>query len=189
MMIRMRRRERTGQRGFTLIELIVVTSVVAVTAGVLLDRILHLQEMAERVAMQQTVRALRVSLQLQAANLIVKDRLEELPALAKQNPMKWLAQSPDNYAGEFISAGKENVAPGQWYFNPESKKLIYLVHNGMNFRPESVNPKQVIYQARLLRSESETGGDGAGAIEGVVLEEVNAYEWFEKSFSLETLQK
>lgn len=169
---------RAAARGFTLIELVVVTSVVAVTAGVLLERILYYQEMAERVAMQQTVRALRISLQLQVANLIVKNRVDELPRLAAQNPMKWLAQPPDNYAGEFVSIEKGNVVSGHWYFNPESKNLIYLVHNGSNFRSETVNPKQVIFKARMVRSETEQASDGERLIEGVVLEQINAFEWF-----------
>lgn len=169
---------KSAKRGFTLIELVVVTSVVAVTAGVLLERVLYYQEMAERVAMQQTVRALRISLHLQVANLIAKNRLEELPRLADQNPMRWLAQAPDNYGGEVVSIGKENVVSGQWYFNSQSKNLIYLVHNGSNFRSESVNPKQVIFRARMVRSEYEKGPEGEGLVEGVILEQVNFYEWF-----------
>lgn len=188
-MTRMRTRLHAVQGGFTLFELIVVTSAVALMSGILLDRLLLYQEMAERVSMQQTVRALRISLHLQSVNLIVKNRLDALPRLAEQNPMEWLAQPPDNYAGEFVSIGQGSVAPGQWYFNPESKKLIYLVHNGSRFRSENVHPKQVIFQARVLRSESEKGEDGAGAIEGVVLEEVNAYEWFKQSFSLGAVEQ
>lgn len=176
-------------RGFTLIELVVVTSVVAVTAAILLDRILYYQEMAEKVAMQQVVRSLRVSLQLQVVNLIAKNRLDELPKLADQNPMKWLAQPPDNYAGEFISTRKLSVATGHWFFDPESKKLFYLVHKGANFRSENNGPKQVVFQARVLRSETEPGADGMGAIEGVVLEQVNAFEWFKQSLSLEMVEK
>jgi type II secretory pathway pseudopilin PulG len=172
---------RRSAHGFTLIELIVVTSTVALMSGILLERVLFYQEMAERVSMQQIVRTLRISLQLQAANLIAKNRLDELPNLAQQNPMRWLAQKPENYGGEIVSIGQNNVVSGNWYFIPESKKLIYLVHNGGTFRSESVNPKQVIYEIRLLRSETETGGGGEGAIEGVVLEQVNSYEWFKQS--------
>src|SRR5690606_1097193 len=116
------------------------TSVVAVTATVLLDRFLYYQEMAEKVSMQQVVRTLRISLQLQVANLIAKNRIDELPKLAQQNPMKWLAQPPDNYAGEFVSTRKLSVVTGQWFFDPESKKLFYLVHNGTNFRSENNGP-------------------------------------------------
>lgn len=180
---------RRPPRGFTLLELIAVTSAVALMSGILLDRILVYQEMAERVSMQQVVRSLRISLQLQVANLIAKNRIEALPKLAEQNPMVWLAQPPDNYAGEFVSARQGSVAPGQWYFNLESRKLIYLVHNGTHFRSESIGPKQVVFQARVIRSKSEKGEDGAGAIEGIVLEEVNAYEWFKQSFSLEAVQQ
>ena len=174
---RLRLRNAT-QRGFTLIELIVVTSAVALLAGVLLERVLAYQEMAERVAMQQTVRALRFSLQLQVANLIVKNRLHEVAELAEQNPMKWLAQPPENYAGEInVSMKKNTVVSGHWYFDSSSKKLIYLVHNGRHFRAETSDARQVEFQARLLRSDSEKGRDGKGAIEGVVLEQVNAFEW------------
>ena len=182
------RTQQASARGFTLIELLIVTCAVALTATVVLDRLLYYQEMAEKVAMQQVVRTMRISLQLQTANLIAKNRLEDIPRLAEQNPMHWLAQPPDNYAGESISMRKESVATGQWFFDVESKKLFYLVHNGANFRSENNGPKQVAYQARVLRSETEQGVDGAGAIEGVVLEQVNAFEWFKQSLSLEMVE-
>ncbi len=45
---------KAGQRGFTLFELAVVASVIAVLAVVLLGRLEGVQQEAERVAVQQT---------------------------------------------------------------------------------------------------------------------------------------
>lgn len=162
--------------GFTLIELIVVVCAVALLSGVLLNRVLFYQEMAEKVAMQQTLTAIRTSLYLQSLNLIAKKRAAELPQFAEQNPMDWLAEKPENYAGDLVSMGKENVASGHWYFDSMGKKLVYLVHNGKNFRPD-VDPKQMIYGIRILRGEAAPEGEES-TVEGVILEQLNSSTWF-----------
>lgn len=168
-------RAKLKLRGFTLIELIVVTSAVALLSAVVLDRVLLYQELAEKVSVQQAITAIRTSLHLQALNLIAKNRAEELPALAEQNPMDWLAEKPANYAGEFVSTRKNNVVSGRWYFSVDDKKLIYLVHNGKHFQPET-EPKQIIYGVKILRGKSASGEDDV--VEGVILEQLNSFSWF-----------
>jgi general secretion pathway protein G len=182
MMRRRTLRVRRKRSGFTLIELVVVIALVSVLIGVLLDRVQYYQEMAEKVAMEQTVSAIRGSLHLQVANLIVKDRADMLPALAEQNPMDWLAEKPANYAGMIISVRKDSVVSGQWYFNESDKTLIYLVHNGRHFQAGNVQPKRVVFRTKLLfgnnvprRGERQSNEP---FIEGVILEQVSTHKWF-----------
>ncbi|HVL75159.1 MAG TPA: type II secretion system protein [Noviherbaspirillum sp.] len=169
---------RSRARGFTLLELVVVTSTVALLSGVLLDRVQFYQEMAERAAMQQTAGAIRTSLYLQALNLIAKGRHNEIDELAKRNPMEALAEKPANYGGEIISVRQNNVVSGHWYFNSDDKTLIYLVHNGKHFRAEH-DPKQVVYRVRILRGERAENGSEK-PVEGVILEQVNSFSWFKQ---------
>lgn len=170
------RRGNSEESGFTLVEVLVVASTLALLAGILLNRILHYQELAEQVSVQQTISAIRTSLQLQALNLVAKGRAGEIADFANQNPMDWLAEKPPNYVGEVISNRKNSVVFGHWYFDSGEKKLVYLVHNGKRFWSES-EPKQIVYAVRVLRGEAGPGG-GKGVIEGVVLEQLNTFSWF-----------
>ena len=181
------RRLRTSRReavhaGFTLIELVIVIALVGVLIGVLLDRVRYYQEMAEKVAMEQTVGAMRSSLHLQVANLIVKNRSDLLPTLAEQNPMEWLAEKPANYGGEIISVLQDNVVSGQWYFNSGDKTLIYMVHNGRHFQAGTMTPKRVEFRAKLLLGKNVPRPGELESkerfVEGVILEQVSPHTWF-----------
>mgnify|MGYP000863720164 FL=1 len=65
---------KARQRGFTLFELAVAVSVIAVLAVVLLGRLEVVQQEAERVAVQQTLLALRAGLRMQVLELYASDR-------------------------------------------------------------------------------------------------------------------
>lgn len=167
---------RRGSQGFTLFEFVVVTSVVALLSGTFLTRYLNYQELAEKVQVEQTVSAIQISLHLQTLSLIAKNQFEELEKLSQRNPIEALAQPPSNYLGEMISTRKLNVVSGAWFFDSDEKKLIYLVHNGDNFRSDT-EPKQIQYGVRIVRGTAHAEG-GKGAIEGMTLEALNDFSWF-----------
>ncbi|MBI3229478.1 MAG: prepilin-type N-terminal cleavage/methylation domain-containing protein, partial [Burkholderiales bacterium] len=93
--------------GFTLIEVAVTVAIIAVLAGLLLDRIMFYRDQAEQVAMQQVIGNLRSALHLQLALLLARNREQELLQLSQQNPMDWLAEKPSNYFGEISNAAPE----------------------------------------------------------------------------------
>lgn len=168
---------RRRATGFTLFELVVVVIVVAIMLAIVLDRMLFYVEMAEKVAMQQTVGSIRSSLHLQTASLIAKNRANELPNFAQQNPMDWLAEKPANYVGEIDDSSRKNVASGSWFFDVKAKNLVYLVHNGKHFRSGNVEPNQVMFRVKLLLGKADPTRPDEVFVEGVVLEQVNAYSW------------
>jgi prepilin-type N-terminal cleavage/methylation domain-containing protein len=160
-------------RGFTLIELAVVASVIGVLAAVLLNRVIFYQEQAEKAAMEQTVAIIRSALQLQTAARFAKDRAGEIPRLLKQNPMDWLAEKPMNYKGEYYAPKPNDLEPGNWYYDVQSGYLIYSVRNETNFHIDAEEPNQVRFRTRLVTSLQ----DGK-VIEGTTLEPVVSYQWF-----------
>ena len=124
---------KAGQRGFTLFELAVAVSVIAVLAVLLLSRLAAIQQEAERVAVQQTVVALRAGLRMKVLELYLADRQNQLPALAGQNPIAWLAEKPANYLGEYATPDMEKLPQSHWFFDRSNAELIYILNRGNTF--------------------------------------------------------
>src|SRR5882672_459248 len=103
-------------RGFSLLELVVSLTLVAVLVGVFLDRALYYREQAEKSAMEQVAQDLRSSVNLRVAELALDNRFAELAQLPQQNPMDLLARKPQNYRGVLVGTGEQEVVTGNWYF-------------------------------------------------------------------------
>lgn len=173
------------QGGFTLLELMVVACVVAVLATMLLNRVRFYQKMAEKTAVEQTVGVLQSALQLRVASLIVNNRLSEAGDLAQQNPMLWLAQKPNNYAGEYFDQLPEGDVSGHWYFDLKERHLVYFVRNKSDthsdVKDEDAALPQLRFKTNLLLAASsfpvaERPVSGK-VVEGVVLEQIVPYVW------------
>src|SRR5689334_22551820 len=98
-------------RGFSLVELAVVVALIAVLAGLLLDRTLYYQEVAEKASMEQVAAVLRSSVNLRAAELALENRFAELDALVLKNPFDLLVRKPQNYLGVLDPAPPDGAAP------------------------------------------------------------------------------
>jgi prepilin-type N-terminal cleavage/methylation domain-containing protein len=160
-------------RGFTLIELAVVATVIGVLAAVLLNQVIFYQEQAEKAAMEQTVAIIRSALHMQTATRFAKDRAADIPRLLKQNPMDWLAEKPMNYKGEYFAPKPTDMEPGNWYYDVQSGYLIYAVRNEANFHIDAGEPNQIRFRTRLVPSLQDDK-----VIEGTTLEPVVPYRWF-----------
>jgi prepilin-type N-terminal cleavage/methylation domain-containing protein len=167
-----------NRRGFTLLELAVVVSIIGVLAAVLLNRAPFYQEQAEKVAMEQMLGTLRSAMHIQTAALFAKGRGEDIPNLLKQNPMNWLMEKPANYKGEYFAPSPQDIEPGNWYFDLQSGELIYSVYNNEHFRMENSERSEVHFRARLVTSIQENGKAADNAIEGTAFEPVVPYRWF-----------
>jgi prepilin-type N-terminal cleavage/methylation domain-containing protein len=95
------RARRRCSPGFTLIELIIVICIVALCAGLLLERLRFYQEAAEKAAMEYNVGVVKSALQLRVAALLVRGEERKIESLARANPIDWLMEPPPGYRGEF----------------------------------------------------------------------------------------
>ena len=153
---------KAGQRGFTLFELAVVASLIAVLAAVLLGRLEVVQQEAERVAVQQTLLALRAGLRMQVLELYASDRQNQVPALAGQNPIDWLAEKPANYLGAYMAPEMEKLPPSHWFFNRSNAELIYILNRSNSFatrHSELLRFKVSLRQASATRVQSSSPVD------------------------------
>ena len=170
-----------AQRGFTLIELIVVIIVIMVLAGIFITRISYYQEQAEKAAMQQVAGALQSALTLRYGTLMVRGALneKELSLLATDNPMSWLQKVPPNYRGEYYDPTARTIAPGNWMFDLRSRDLIYVVDHGEYFTAGKDGKKWIRFHARLAQ-EPALGRPGSGKeLTAALYEPTEPYRWLD----------
>ena len=170
-----------AQRGFTLLELITVISIVAILAGMFLSRIPYYQEQAEKTVMEQTAGAIQSALVMRYGSLMTHDATtaKNLSALATDNPIGWLQQKPKNFAGEFYDPTPKTVAPGSWMFDLKSHELIYVLDRSEYFTPGKDGQKWVRFHVKL-EYESPQGGlvGGKKALTSTLFEPTETYRWF-----------
>lgn len=98
-------------------------TVVAIVSLLLIDRLQQLQEDAERLMVESTVRNINSGLMLKMAWLVTAQRESELPGLARQSPTDWLEQCPPDY--QEAEACPPLMTPGLWCWERTTKRLYY----------------------------------------------------------------
>jgi prepilin-type N-terminal cleavage/methylation domain-containing protein len=155
-------------RGFSLIELVVALVLVSIFAGVLLERTVYYQELAEKASMEQVAADLRSSVNLRAAELALENRFTELDALALQNPFDLLVRKPQNYLGVL----EQPTASAGWYFDKRAKEVVYFVDLGRYFTPDENGLKRIAWRVTAV------SGDKPGQPQWARFELVKPYRWF-----------
>ena len=162
------------KRGFTLVELAVAISIIAVLATVLLNRLAFYKEMAEKAAMESMVRIIKTGLQIRLAELIIGNRQAQAAALEADDPTQWLDARPANYGGTY----GEPLQRGTWYFDAPERQLVYVVNTGDRLQVGvQSGPKQIRFRVRLLQDRLQLGGAVVASVSGVALVPVNPYYW------------
>ena len=168
---------RGRARGFTLLEMVVVVILIGVLLTLAIDRLIRLQALAARVAMDQVLGGLRSALTLQLAQHIVQGRTADLGTLARANPTRWLVRPPGNYAGAFADPDPARIAGGRWYFNTKARWLVYRVAHAADFRTALPGPPRIRFKVRLVYADSAGNGVRDGEVVGVRLGPVEPYRW------------
>ncbi len=165
-------------KGFTLIELIVVVSIVAISATVALDKLFWYQGQAEKASMDYTANMIKSGLWMSGASLMMANRGAEIPALAQQNPINLLAQKPDNYLGELDGSKTEQLKAGNWFYDTSTKQVDYVVNQRRNFTPAIADDYTVRYGMKIIYSEIEiTPGKKVPYVAGITLVPLSKYNW------------
>lgn len=113
-----------NQKGFTLIELVVVLVILALLAAVAVPKFYDLQKQAEVASVRGVVGNIRSALSLRSARALVNG--EDLEALAGTlYPMDLLAELPSPYEGTQTSALSTTDYKGVWWQGSGSQDLYY----------------------------------------------------------------
>ncbi len=159
-------------RGFTLFELAVATSLIGLLAALLLSRLAHYQEQAERVAVRQLVANMRTALAAHSAHVYAARGVEGLRELAGRNPIDLLASVPDNYAGEYSDPDVAKIPQGSWYFDRADNSLVFLPTKHQSFSKKT--SLLLRFNVKLLSNSDPQHADGQSKdTPGLVLDQVS----------------
>jgi general secretion pathway protein G len=167
-----------GSRGFTLVELVVVISVVAIMSTIALDRLFWYQSQAEKTAMEYNATMIKSGLWMSAASLMMAERTSDIPTLATNNPINLLAEKPANYLGEIDGTKTETLDGGNWFYDTSKHQVIYVVGHRSFFEPEITDDFTIRYGMKVLYGEMELAqGKKVSYIAGITLVPLTKYTW------------
>lgn len=163
-----------------MLEFAVAVAAIGILSGILLNRLHYYQELAEKADMEYTIGAIKSALSLRMATMLVDGRAQEFNLLAQENPMDWLEETPRHYRGRIANNIGGQTSAGGWYFDSDTRSLVYVVENGDHFQPNSDGRKRVRLRVISLRNQpSPTLDDGAAqATDSVALSLIEPYKWF-----------
>lgn len=167
-------------RGFTLLELVIVIAIIVTLMALFMNRFMFYQEQAEKTAMEQVAGAIQSALVMQYGQIMTRGKPSDVVALAQDNPMNLLQRPPHNYAGEFYDPTPLSVPPGNWMFDLKSRDLIYVLGEGNYFKPGQDGRKWIRFHVVLSHTKSllpSLHGEPA-ELTGLLFEPVEPYTWF-----------
>lgn len=166
------RPQRRLAAGFTLFEFAVVACIFGLLVMVALERVAYYRRAGDEAGVQALLINMRSALSGKVMALQARGREQDIAALAGANPVAWLERTPDNYAGELAPEAAKNVKAGNWYFDLEQQKLIFV--RGAQGNLLNGASKNICFKVELLRlpSKNANAERPPGNETGVALNEV-----------------
>jgi prepilin-type N-terminal cleavage/methylation domain-containing protein len=170
------RRGRGASRGYSLLEMAIVVTLIGILIVVATDRLMLLRAAAERAAVERTLATLRTVIVLELAGRLVDG--SDPGALDGANPMalwdKHVEYPLPRYAGVRDDAAA--VPPGSWSYRPDEHVLVYRTLVPEAFRSDGPDPARARFRMALSYAP-----DGRPA--GIRLEPLDEFAWNAKKLA------
>jgi hypothetical protein len=170
---------RTRIRGASIFEFAIVVLVACTVALVFLDRVAFYLEQAEKAAMQRSAADMSWALRIRVAELMLANDGPTIAALDGANPVEALDFQLGTYAGSGPGSEEARIPAGRWFFNRDSRELVYFPNYDASFsRPQGVRAR-VSWRIVVVREAPRLGA--ASRASWARLELVRPYRWLEVS--------
>jgi prepilin-type N-terminal cleavage/methylation domain-containing protein len=145
-------RVRRNQKGFTLVELVVIIVVLGLLAAIAIPKFMSVSQEAEKAAVANMVSSLESALSSYMAKQILRGQ-----SLAVHNPFDDLANVPTNYKGTNDPVTIANTPDGYWSYRASGNWIMYNpkapVTGGW-----TNGEKFIIYQVQIVTDGTDTVG-------------------------------
>ncbi|HQR04209.1 MAG: hypothetical protein JSR19_08455 [Proteobacteria bacterium] len=138
---------RRVPQGRGLFEFLILIIVIALLGAVFLSRIADIERQTEQLAVDLTIRNIRVGLQLAIGERIMEGREDSLADLLVADPLEFLGRVPEGY---FNEPGPP-PASARWHFSRARHELTYWPR-----QPEAFGGRRELHWQ--LRAVSVRGG-------------------------------
>jgi len=169
-----------NEKGFSLLELVVVITIIGALLVIAVEKLLTVQVSAEQVAMQQVLGSLKSAMSLNIAAHIADQNIKGLVDAENTNPMDWLSEKPDNYIGTLNEPDPTDIKGFNWYYDTYSQTLVYRVSNQEYFKTSLNGAARARFKVKLDYTDSNANGlyeKDIDEITGLQLISLNPYEW------------
>ncbi|MBU0983736.1 MAG: prepilin-type N-terminal cleavage/methylation domain-containing protein [candidate division Zixibacteria bacterium] len=145
---------RVGQnKGFTLVELVIVIVVLGILAAVAIPKFLDLRRDSEIAAVGQMVASLESAMSIYAARQYTQGG-----SVALHNPFDDLANVPTNYKGINDPVTPANTPNGHWSYRPTGNWIMYNPRTPITGGWTSGGETFIIYQMQAVTEGADTVG-------------------------------
>jgi prepilin-type N-terminal cleavage/methylation domain-containing protein len=166
------RLRRLRRHGFTLIELMMVITIISLLFLAAAERFLYWEERAEKASMESVLAGVKMGLQIRMAEMIMANQQGKAIELETENPMRWLQEPPVNYAGEYVARAK----PGYWYYADKEHELVYVPNSNSYLETGQPGGKELWFRV-AVRYETSAVTGGRTPV-GVTIVTVREFKWF-----------
>jgi len=170
---------RSRNRGFSLLELVVVIVIIGILLAVALNRLLPYIDEAERVGVLTLEGQIKSTLVTDAAKRIAGGRAASISELDGSNPMRLMLEAPTNYVGEKRADQRGAVPRRNWYFDLKTQRLVYRVGRRFGWSDDDfmADPEFAVRVAFNDRNGNSRFEPGTDELYGVRLQTVSGAEW------------
>ena len=116
---------RNTNKGFTLIELIMVTIILGILAAVAIPRYMTSVQKAEEAAEDAVVSAIRAGLESHATEKLMENGRRSWPT----DPWEALETKPAGYA----NTDADPTGDGEWRFNTGTENIVHMRNDGSTY--------------------------------------------------------
>jgi prepilin-type N-terminal cleavage/methylation domain-containing protein len=142
-----------ANRGFTLIELVVIIVVLGILAAIAVPKLFSVTKEAEKASLANMVSSLESALATYTARQFVKGQ-----PIAVHNPFDDLSNTPTNYKGVNDPVTVANTPDGYWSWRPNGNWIMYNPKSPVSGGWLNGGEPFIIYQVQAVTDGVDTVG-------------------------------
>ena len=141
-------------KGFSLLELLVVSCLVLIFVSVMVERIHDYQKIAESYSVQEMKQELTAALRIATLDKLAAGKVSDSAWFGTLNPLKLLKLPAAIDGGTWDGDGQ----PGCWYYYPVKHEVVYVFHYN-NFMDRLLDNKKIV-RFRVIGNYNAFAGKG-----------------------------